>query len=88
MIFPTVCLKDCKILLLLTNRNHGTELLLTAVEALFWALPALPFLSPSLLYTMRSSTLYGPVTKVTVGKYFVQVANKAVDKTKEKGSEV
>lgn len=38
---------------------------------------------------MRSSTLYGPVTKVTAGKYFAQVANKGLDKTgKEKGSEV
>lgn len=36
---------------------------------------------------MRSSTLYGPVTKVTAGKYFAQVANKGLDKTgKEKGS--
>lgn len=37
---------------------------------------------------MQSSTLYGPVTKVTVGKYFVQVASKGVDKMKEKGSAV
>lgn len=37
---------------------------------------------------MQSSTLYGSVTKVTAGKYFVQVANKGVDKTKEKSSEV
>lgn len=36
---------------------------------------------------MRSSTLYGPVTKVTAGKYFAQVANKGLDKTgKEKAS--
>lgn len=38
---------------------------------------------------MRSSTLYGPVTKVTAGEYFVQLANKGVDrKKKEEGSEV
>lgn len=37
---------------------------------------------------MQRSTLYGPVTKVTAGKYFVRVANKGADKTKERGSEV
>ncbi len=36
---------------------------------------------------MQSSTLYGPVTKATAGKYFVQVA-KGVDKIKEKVGEV
>lgn len=36
---------------------------------------------------MRSSTLYGPVTKVTAGKYFVQEA-KGVDKMREKVGEV
>lgn len=49
---------------------------------------ASPSPSTSLSNTMQSSTLYGPVTKVTAGKYIVQVANKGIDKTKEKSSEV
>lgn len=43
----------------------------------------LSFSLSSLSDTIRSSTLYGPVTKVTVGKYFVQGANKGLIRWRE-----
>lgn len=88
VILPTDGLTGRETCLLLTNGESGyrdvTPLL---VRHYFGHCQPLSFsLPPSPSYTMQSSTLYGPVTKVTVGKYFVQVANKGFDKTKEKGS--
>lgn len=67
---------------------QSTEILPTAGEALFWPLPAPLLPSTSRSYTIQSSILYGPVTKVTAGKYFVRVTNKRVDKMQERRSEV
>lgn len=68
---------------------QGSEILLTAGEALFLgsAIPSL-FLAPSLSYKMRSSALYGPVTKVTAGKNICVSSKQGVDNMKEKGREV
>lgn len=86
IIQPSAHLTDSKTWILLTNRSQGAfSGILVHTGYYFGHCQSLSVSLSSLSDTMRSSTLYGPVTKVTAGKYFVQGANKGLIRWRRKG---
>lgn len=74
---------------LLTNVIVGDQKLSPLLEKYYFGhCQSLFFHYPSISYTMRSSKLYGPVTKATAGKYFGPTSKWGAYTTKKKGNEV